>query len=117
MDGVRAQPHGAQVRRGDGSLIFAAVQDQLTHAPTGADNRVMSTVRLGFSLGFMTGPLLGGVLGGVAGLRLTLIASTYAHPVAGGADDQADIPRAVPDRVVLLDDAGRNASRPIFCPS
>ena len=25
-----------------GSLIFAAVRDQLTHAPTGADNRVMS---------------------------------------------------------------------------
>src|SRR5215211_6180451 len=36
-----------------GSLIFAAVRDQLTHAPTGADNRVMSTVRLGFSLGFV----------------------------------------------------------------
>src|SRR3954452_121085 len=33
-----------------GSLIFAAVRDQLTNAPTGADNRVMSTVRLGFSL-------------------------------------------------------------------
>src|SRR4051812_30473138 len=35
------------------SLIFAAVRDQLTHVPAGADNRVMSTVRLGFSLGFM----------------------------------------------------------------
>ena len=94
------------------SLIFAAVQDQLTHAPTGADNRVMSTVRLGFSLGFMTGPLLGSVLGGVAGLRLTLIASgictlLQAVPMIGQT-----VPRAVPDRVVLLDDAGRNASRP-----
>ena len=39
-------------------LIFAAVRDQLTHVPTGADNRVMSTVRLGFSLGFMV-PCLG----------------------------------------------------------
>lgn len=57
------------------SLIFAAVRDQLTHAPTGADNRVMSTVRLGFSLGFMTGPIVGSVLGGVAGLRVTLIAA------------------------------------------
>lgn len=55
------------------SLIFAAVRDELTQAPTGADNRVMSTVRLGFSLGFMTGPVLGSVLGGVAGLRLTLV--------------------------------------------
>jgi len=82
-----------------GSLIFAAVRDQLTHAPTGADNRVMSTVRLGFSLGFMTGPLLGSVLGGVAGLRVTLIASgvftvLQAVPLIGQT-----VTRAVPDRV------------------
>ena len=56
-----------------GSLIFAAVRDQLTHVPTGADNRVMSTVRLGFSAGFMAGPLIGSVLGGMVGLRTTLI--------------------------------------------
>lgn len=55
------------------SLIFAAVRDQLTHVPTGADNRVMSTVRLGFSLGFVTGPIVGSVVGGTAGLRVTLI--------------------------------------------
>src|SRR4051812_34292013 len=29
------------------ALIFAAVRDQLTHEPSGADNRVVSTVRLG----------------------------------------------------------------------
>ena len=57
------------------SLIFAAVRDQLTHVPTGADNRVMSTVRLGFSLGFMTGPIVGSVVGGTAGLRVTLLAA------------------------------------------
>ena len=56
-----------------GSLIFAAIRDQLTHVPTGADNRVMSTVRLGFSAGFMAGPLIGSVLGGMVGLRTTLI--------------------------------------------
>jgi MFS transporter, SET family, sugar efflux transporter len=56
-----------------GALVFAAVRDQLTNAPTGADNRVMSTVRLGFSLGFLTGPLLGSVLGGWFGLRTTLV--------------------------------------------
>ena len=94
------------------SLIFAAVRDQLTHAPTGADNRVMSTVRLGFSLGFMTGPLLGSVLGGVAGLRVTLIASgictlLQAVPMIGQT-----VTRAVPDRVIPPDDAGPNASRP-----
>jgi MFS transporter, SET family, sugar efflux transporter len=96
-----------------GSLIFAAVRDQLTHAPTGADNRVMSTVRLGFSLGFMTGPVLGSVLGGVAGLRLTLIASgvctlLQAVPMIGQT-----VTRAVPDGAVPQDGAGgRNVTRP-----
>jgi SET family sugar efflux transporter-like MFS transporter len=95
-----------------GSLIFAAVRDQLTLAPTGADNRVMSTVRLGFSLGFMTGPVMGSVLGGVAGLRLTLIASgvcslLQAVPMVGQR-----VTRVVPDRVVLPDRAaGRNPPR------
>ena len=88
-----------------GSLIFAAVRDQLTHAPTGADNRVMSTVRLGFSLGFMTGPILGSVVGGVAGLRLTLIAAgvctlLQAVPMIGQT-----VNRAVPDLVVSPDGA------------
>ena len=101
-----------------GSLIFAAVRDQLTHAPTGADNRVMSTVRLGFSLGFMTGPLLGSVLGGVAGLRLTLIASgictlLQAVPMIGQT-----VTRAVPDRVVLPDGqpAGTRRAPRACCP-
>ncbi|WP_157973851.1 MFS transporter [Desertihabitans aurantiacus] len=58
-----------------GSLIFAAVRDQLTHHPTGVDNRVMSTVRLGFSLGFMTGPVLGSVLGSAFGLRAAMLAA------------------------------------------
>ncbi len=79
------------------SLIFAAVRDQLTHVPTGADNRVVSTVRLGFSLGFMTGPIVGSVVGGVAGLRVTLIAAgvctlLQAVPMIGQR-----VERAVPD--------------------
>jgi SET family sugar efflux transporter-like MFS transporter len=96
-----------------GSLIFAAVRDQLTHAPTGADNRVMSTVRLGFSLGFMTGPLLGSLLGGVAGLRLTLVAAgvftlLQAVPLLGQT-----VHRAAADEVVPLDPAsGPDGWRP-----
>jgi SET family sugar efflux transporter-like MFS transporter len=95
-----------------GSLIFAAVRDQLTHAPTGADNRVMSVVRLGFSLGFMTGPVLGSVLSGVIGLRMTLIASgvctgLQALPIIGQT-----VTRAVSDQVVLPESAaGRKVSR------
>jgi SET family sugar efflux transporter-like MFS transporter len=86
-----------------GALIFAAVRDQLTHEPTGADNRVMSTVRLGFSLGFMTGPLLGSVIGGVAGLRVTLVAAgvctvLQALPLIGQT-----VTRAVPEEVVSSD--------------
>jgi MFS transporter, SET family, sugar efflux transporter len=96
-----------------GSLIFAAVRDQLTHAPTGADNRVMSTVRLGFSLGFMIGPLVGSVLGGLVGLRLTLVAAglctlLQAVPLIGQR-----VTRAVIDPLVTPDGAnGRDASRP-----
>jgi SET family sugar efflux transporter-like MFS transporter len=94
-----------------GALIFAAVRDQLTHVPTGADNRVMSTVRLGFSLGFMTGPLLGSVIGGVAGLRLALVAAgvctlLQAAPMVGQRID-----RAGPDRAVTQQGAaGRHPS-------
>lgn len=82
------------------ALIFAAVRDQLTQDPTGADNRVMSTVRLGFSLGFMTGPLVGSVLGGAAGLRVALVAAgvctlLQAVPMIGQT-----VTRAVPDHVV-----------------
>jgi SET family sugar efflux transporter-like MFS transporter len=94
------------------SLIFAAVRDQLTHVPTGADNRVMSTVRLGFSLGFMTGPIVGSVLGGVAGLRVTLIAAgvctlLQAAPMIGQRVD-----RAVPENErEPVDSAERQAVR------
>ncbi|HVK34494.1 MAG TPA: MFS transporter, partial [Microlunatus sp.] len=94
------------------SLIFAAVRDQLTHAPTGADNRVMSTVRLGFSLGFMTGPIVGSVLGGVAGLRVTLIAAgvctlLQAVPLIGQR-----VERAVPEpHASATDQNGPNAAR------
>jgi MFS transporter, SET family, sugar efflux transporter len=93
------------------ALIFAAVRDQLTHVPTGADNRVMSTVRLGFSLGFMTGPLVGSVLGGVAGLRLTLIAAGICTLLQAAPMIGQTVTRAVPDRPVSPDDAaGRNAA-------
>jgi MFS transporter, SET family, sugar efflux transporter len=95
-----------------GSLIFAAVRDQLIHTPTGLDNRVMSTVRLGFSLGFMTGPLLGSVLGGVAGLRVTLIASGVCTLLQAAPMIGQTVTRAVPGRAVPSDrSAGRNASR------
>ena len=94
------------------SLIFAAVRDQLTHAPTGADNRVMSTVRLGFSLGFMAGPVVGSVLGGVAGLRPTLIAAGVCTVLQAVPMIGQTVTRAVPDQGVPRDGArGRNMSR------
>ncbi len=91
------------------ALIFAAVRDQLTHEPSGADNRVVSTVRLGFSAGFMTGPLVGSVLGGVAGLRVTLVAAgvftlLQAVPVVGQR-----VARAEPDPAVLAGTAADGA--------
>ena len=96
-----------------GALIFAAVRDQLTHVPTGADNRVMSTVRLGFSLGFMTGPLLGSVIGGVAGLRLTLVAAGVCTLLQAAPMIGQTVLRAVPDQVVPPNGAAdQNAQRP-----
>ena len=79
------------------SLIFAAVRDQLTHVPTGADNRVMSTVRLGFSLGFMTGPIVGSVVGGMAGLRVTLIAAGVCTLLQAAPMIGQRVERAVPE--------------------
>ncbi len=100
-----------------GALIFAAVRDQLTHVPTGADNRVMSTVRLGFSLGFMTGPLLGSVIGGVAGLRVTLIAAGVCTLLQAAPMIGQTITRAVPEPVVLPNGARgrRRVARPRAC--
>ncbi len=95
-----------------GALIFAAVRDQLTHVPTGADNRVMSTVRLGFSLGFMTGPLLGSVIGGVAGLRVTLIAAGVCTLLQAAPMIGQKIPRAVPEPVSQHGTASGGAPRP-----
>jgi SET family sugar efflux transporter-like MFS transporter len=94
------------------ALLFAAVRDELTHEPTGADNRVMSTVRLGFSLGFMTGPLVGSVLGGVAGLRVTLIAAGVCTVLQAAPLIGQRVARAVPDRGAHPKGAaGRTASR------
>jgi SET family sugar efflux transporter-like MFS transporter len=99
------------------SLIFAAVRDQLTHVPTGADNRVMSTVRLGFSAGFMTGPILGSVLGGVAGLRVTLITAGVCTvlqlvPMIGQRVTRAEPPRSPSGSVV----AGGSPASPSLLP-
>lgn len=57
------------------SLLYAAVRDELARAPTGADNRMMSTIRMAFSIGFVCGPVVGSVLGDLLGLRTMLIAT------------------------------------------
>ena len=94
------------------ALLFAAVRDQLTHDPTGADNRVMSTVRLGFSVGFLAGPLVGSVLGGVAGLRLTLVAAGVCTLLQVVPMIGQRVPRAEPDPVVARSPSGRDAAGP-----
>ena len=43
--------------------IFAAVRDELSRRPTGADNRVISTIRMSFTAGWIVGPVLGSWLG------------------------------------------------------
>jgi SET family sugar efflux transporter-like MFS transporter len=96
-----------------GSLIFAAVRDELTHTPTGADNRVMSTVRLGFSLGFMTGPLVGSVVGGVAGLRVTLVVAGICTLLQAVPMFGLTVARAEPEPAAEDAAPGRTGSRPI----
>jgi SET family sugar efflux transporter-like MFS transporter len=98
------------------SLIFAAVRDQLTHEPTGADNRVMATVRLGFSAGFMAGPILGSVLGGVAGLRVTLIAAGVCTVLQAAPMLGQHVTRAVPGPAPTRGDHTRTPRSPRLTP-
>ncbi len=55
-----------------GAQIFAAVRDVLSRRPTGADNRVISTIRMAFTAGWIVGPVLGSWAGGQFGLRAML---------------------------------------------
>ncbi|MFF1817856.1 MFS transporter [Kribbella sp. NPDC058245] len=55
--------------------LFAACRDELSRNPTRADNRVVATVRMGFTLGWILGPVLGSWYGGVFGLRSLLVAT------------------------------------------
>lgn len=55
--------------------IYAAVRDELNRAPTGADNRVVTTVRMAFTLGWIVGPVLGSWFGTAFGLRALLVLS------------------------------------------
>ncbi len=55
--------------------IYAAVRDELNRTPTGADNRVVTTVRMAFTLGWIVGPVLGSWFGTVFGLRALLACS------------------------------------------
>ncbi len=103
------------------SLIFAAVRDRLTHVPTGADNRVMSTVRLGFSLGFMTGPIVGSVVGGMAGLRVTLVVAgvctlLQAAPMIGRRVERAVPEQLRPDRPARPDRSPTGSDGPTGAP-
>ena len=53
--------------------LFAATRDELSRHPTGADNRILSAVRMAFTAGWVLGPVLGSWLGSVVGLRPLLV--------------------------------------------
>ncbi|SDT31937.1 MFS transporter, SET family, sugar efflux transporter [Friedmanniella luteola] len=55
--------------------LFAATRDELSRQPTGADNRILSAVRMAFTAGWVLGPVLGSWLGSVVGLRPLLVAT------------------------------------------
>ncbi len=58
-----------------GALLFAAARDELSRQPTGADNRVMSAIRMAYTVGWVAGPLWGSWFGGAFGLRALLVST------------------------------------------
>ena len=77
--------------------IYAAVRDELNREPTGADNRVVTTVRMAFTLGWIVGPVLGSWFGTAFGLRALLVLSgtlmlAQLAPFVG-----LSVPRIVPE--------------------
>src|SRR4051794_21600594 len=97
--------------------IFAAVRDELSRQPSGADNRVVSMVRMAFAAGWVLGPVFGSWFGSAVGLRPLLVAaavctlaqmvplgrqrvSRYVAPGAGpgtaGRGSRAAVRRMVP---------------------
>jgi SET family sugar efflux transporter-like MFS transporter len=56
-----------------GGQLFAAARDELTRHPSGADNRVIATLRMAFSGGWIVGPVLGAWFGSAFGLRAMLL--------------------------------------------
>ena len=58
-----------------GALLFAAARDELSRQPTGADNRVMSAIRMAYTVGWIAGPLWGSWFGGAFGLRVLLVST------------------------------------------
>ena len=58
-----------------GALLFAAARDELSRHPSGADNRVMSAIRMAYTVGWIVGPLWGSWFGGAFGLRLLLVST------------------------------------------
>jgi len=93
--------------------VFAALRDELDRQPTGADNRMVSTIRMAFTAGWVLGPVFGTWFGGEFGLRALLVATAvctfgqvlpfgrqrverHLRRPAGEADPRAAVGRMVP---------------------
>ena len=62
--------------------LFAASRDELSRRPTGgADNRVLSAVRMAFTAGWVVGPVLGSWFASQFGLRALLVATAICTVV------------------------------------
>ena len=56
--------------------LFAAARDELNRRPaSGADNRVLSAIRMAFTAGWVVGPVMGSWFGSQFGLRALLVAA------------------------------------------
>ncbi len=57
--------------------LFAAVRDELSHRPTGVDNRVVGAVRMAFTLGYVIGPVFGSWFSSAFGVRRLLVGAGF----------------------------------------
>ncbi|MET0693960.1 MAG: MFS transporter, partial [Propionibacteriaceae bacterium] len=97
--------------------IFAAARDELNRTPTGADNRVITTIRMAFTLGWIVGPVLGSWFGEVFGLRALLAGSAvlmFAQllPFVG-----VTVRRYVPETEAVVDAAIPQTTQPAATPA
>jgi SET family sugar efflux transporter-like MFS transporter len=64
------------------AILFAAIRDEMSHRPTGLDNRLMTTIRLAYTGGWIIGPVFGGWFSDQFDLRLLFFVAGITHLIS-----------------------------------